>query len=74
MTKVRDENLLKLFGNNVRRLRETKDLSQEQLAEDASISQTQVARIEGGTLNTTISTLYALKKALDCDINEFFMV
>ena len=61
-----------MLGENVKNLRLARNLSQEYLAEDAKISQTSIARIERGKLNTSISTLYALMKALQAEANEFF--
>ena len=65
MTKIRDTDLLVRFGKNLRMLRESRKLSQEQLAIDADIPISQVGRIERGKLNTTISTLFSLAQALN---------
>ena len=72
MHKIRNEDVMKLFGNNVQKLRISKGFTQEYLAEEAKISQVQIARIESGKLNTSISTLVSLAKALDVEIGEFF--
>ena len=72
MHKVRNEEVMKLFGNNVQRLRIAKGFTQEFLAEEAGISQVQVARIESGKLNTSISTVVAISKALGIEISELF--
>lgn len=72
MHKVRDVHVMQTFGKNVLRLRLKNGLTQEQLAEEAGISQVQVARIESGKLNTSISTLVVLSKALKSSIGEFF--
>lgn len=62
-----------LFGKNLKRLREAKGYTQEYLAEEAKISHVQIARMETGKLNTSISNLYVLSKALNCEFNEFFL-
>lgn len=67
---VRNDELLKRIGSNIRRLREEKGMSQEKLAELADISQVQVARIEAGRNNVTISTLWAICEALGSDVKS----
>lgn len=74
MHKVRNEKVMSLFGKNVLRIRIEKGLTQEQLAEEAKISQVQVARIESGRLNTSISTVSAIADALGVQEGELFKV
>ena len=64
MTKVRDINLISQFGSNLKKLREGKELSQEDLANDADIPINQVGRIERGEINPSLSTLNSIAKAL----------
>lgn len=63
---------MSLFGKNVLRIRTEKGLTQEQLAEEAKISQVQIARIESGKLNTSISTVSAIADALGVQEGELF--
>lgn len=72
MTKIRDNGFLKRFGENLRRLRELKGLSQEELYFKANLSKNQVGNIERGEVNTTISTANALAQALGVDLPELF--
>lgn len=72
MHKVRNNEVMVLFGKNVRRIRIEQNKTQEQLAEDAKISQVQIARIESGKLNTSISTVAALALALQVNEGDFF--
>lgn len=72
MHKVRSEEVMKLFGSNVQNIRLSKGLTQEQLAEEAKISQVQVARIESGKLNTSISTVSAIANALGVNEGDLF--
>jgi transcriptional regulator with XRE-family HTH domain len=65
MNKIRNTELLLTFGQNLRKLRENKSISQEELAYRADIPISQVGRIERGEVNTTISTLYSIAKALE---------
>jgi transcriptional regulator with XRE-family HTH domain len=70
--KVRNNEVMVLFGKNVRKIRIEQNKTQEQLAEDAKISQVQIARIESGKLNTSISTVAALALALQVNEGDFF--
>ncbi len=63
---------MKIFGKNVHDIRLSKGYTQEYLAEEAKISQVQVARIESGKLNTSISTVASLAIALNVEVGEFF--
>lgn len=72
MHKVRSEKVMSTFGKNVLRIRLENGLTQEQLADEAGISQVQVARIESGKLNTSISTVVAIADALNTDIGNLF--
>jgi transcriptional regulator with XRE-family HTH domain len=67
-----DKTLLLLFGSNVRKIRITRGKTQEQLADDIGASQVQIARIENGTVNTTVFYIFALSKALNVDAGDFF--
>jgi transcriptional regulator with XRE-family HTH domain len=73
VTKIRDNSFLKRFGENLRRLRESKGLSQEELYFRANLSKNQVGNIERGEVNTTISTAYALAQALEIKVSELFL-
>lgn len=73
MHKIRNEQIIQKVGKNLRRIRSEKGLTQEQLAEESSVSQVQIARIESGKLNTTISTVAALASAMKVDIADFFL-
>jgi len=72
VTKIRDNSFLKRFGENLRRLRESKGLSQEELYFRANLSKNQVGNIERGEVNTTISTAYALAQALEVELPVLF--
>ena len=54
----------KLVGRNVRRIRQEKDLTQEQLAELSGFSQQYLSGLEQGRRNPTIVSLYELATAL----------
>jgi predicted transcriptional regulator len=55
---------MKAFGLHLKKVRESKGLTQEELAYKADVAVSSVGRIETGTLNTTISTIVILSRAL----------
>ncbi|WP_454802840.1 helix-turn-helix domain-containing protein [Mucilaginibacter phyllosphaerae] len=56
------------MGRRIRELRLSRGLSQEQLGNIAGIAVSQVGRIERGEINTTLSTLVIIAKALDASV------
>jgi transcriptional regulator with XRE-family HTH domain len=54
----------KLVGENVRRIRLKKGLTQEQFAEVSGFSQQYISGLEQGRRNPTVVTLYELARAL----------
>lgn len=60
------------FGMNLKALREERNLSQTKLEAIAGLSKNQVWRIENGEVNTTISNLKLLAKALNVDVAQLF--
>ena len=63
---------IKALGRRIIELRQAKSLSQETLANLADIPVNQVGRIERGEINTTVSTVYAIAKALKLNVPELF--
>ncbi|RZA02896.1 MAG: XRE family transcriptional regulator [Sphingobacteriaceae bacterium] len=61
---------MKAFGKRVRELRKKQGLTMEKLAALASIDYRQLSYIELGEVNITISSIYALAKALGISISE----
>lgn len=57
---------LKSFGQNVRRLRVARSLTQEALAERAELNIRTVQKIEAGELNILLTTLHRIQTALGC--------
>src|SRR5665213_1288244 len=56
--------LLAHVGRRVRELREAHNLSQVEVAQAAGVSARQLARLEAGTANLTLTTLEAIAGAL----------
>jgi len=69
---IRDINFLEAFGKELRRLRHTKNLSQEALADLADLSTSQIGRIERGKINPSICTLKKIAEALGVKMSEMF--
>ena len=61
---------IKALGRRIIELRQSKSLSQETLANLADIPVNQIGRIERGEINTTVSTVYAIAKALDIELRQ----
>lgn len=61
-----------LVARNIRRLRVSRELSQENLAVDAGIDRTYVSRLERELENPTVAVLEKLATALGVDISAFF--
>lgn len=60
--------LTERFGENVRRLRVTINISQETLAFRADIHRTQISNFEGGSRMPRLDTLVKLAAALDVEM------
>lgn len=61
------------MGQNLRRLRLDRGLSQESLAHDAGVAPSFLSQIENGKRRFTITLLHALATALRTPITEFFV-
>ncbi len=66
----KDKHLLEL-GNQIRELRKSKGLSQEQLALQAEVDRSYVGGIERGERNVSFLTLVKIAECLGCDIAKF---
>lgn len=70
MINIKNKELVVAVGNRIRDLRKERNISQEDLANEAEIPLSQIGRIERGETNPTISTLYVLAQALKVDIKS----
>jgi transcriptional regulator with XRE-family HTH domain len=61
---------LKQLGNNIRRERMTKGMSQQQLAEFADLNIRNVQRIEAGEIDALLTTVVRISKALSCPLER----
>jgi transcriptional regulator with XRE-family HTH domain len=74
MIHLKNKRLITAFGKRVRKLRQERNLSMRHLADLANVEYTQIAKIEAGKINTTISTAYAISKALDISLPDMFQL
>ena len=72
MINLKSKKLITAFGKRVRKLRLEKGISMRYLADLADVDYTQISKIETGKINTTISTAYAISKALDISLDKLF--
>jgi transcriptional regulator with XRE-family HTH domain len=64
---ISKELFIKNFGVHIRQLREKKNMSQQDLANDCSISKRQIGRIERGEISTSLGTLVIIANALEIE-------
>ncbi len=65
---------LKLIGNNIRKLRQLKSLSQEGLAEVADLDRTYVSSVERGERNVSAINLKKIADALEVAPAQLFFI
>jgi HTH-type transcriptional regulator/antitoxin HipB len=56
------------LANSIRRIRKIQGLSQTALAEKAGVTQATISRIEKGSKDTSIGTLFLLFSAMNVDL------
>ena len=61
--------LLKL-GEHIRTIRVSKNITQEQLANEIGTEISQISRIERGIISTSITNLHNISKVLDIPLKE----
>lgn len=64
--------ILMNFGNKVRELRKSKNLSQETLAHKANLHRTYIGMIERAEKNVTLINIQKIANALEINIKELF--
>ncbi len=65
-----DEQLINAFGKVLKRLRESKGLSQEALAHAIGSHATHISRLENGHKQPTLTTLFKLADNLDTELED----
>jgi putative transcriptional regulator len=60
------------IGNNLRRLRMSRDLTQDEVAKAIEVTRATVLAIEKGDYNPSLELAFRLANFLGADINEIF--
>ena len=71
-TYAMNDDILKRFGLTIKRLRESKGISQEKLGEISDLHRTYIGMIERAERNITLKNIEKLAKALGTDISKIF--
>lgn len=61
------------FGENLRRIRTSRGMTQNTLSELTGIKLGQISKIERNDADTKLSTIYKLLEALDCSADTLFL-
>lgn len=69
---VSEDKFLIDLGLRIKKIRESKNLTQENLANDCDIPKSQITRIEKAKINTTVKTLIKISNALGVDFKDLF--
>ena len=70
MSNNRDEKILKVFGANLKKLREAKGLTTREFADIAEIAYSQVWTLESGQGDPSLTTLLAIARALEVSLDK----
>ena len=62
------EELQKIIGSRIKQLRESKGVTQQDLAAMCNFEKGNMSRLEAGRTNPTITTLYKISQALNVKI------
>jgi transcriptional regulator with XRE-family HTH domain len=66
------EEVLKIFGQQLKRIRESKGITAAELARLTFMDRPHMTRLEKGGTNPTLTTLIKLADALDIELIELF--
>lgn len=72
MRKKVDTTYLILFGRNLKKIRESKNITQAQLAIDCDCDVSVISRIERGVVNTSLFNLKLISLALNIPLKDLF--
>jgi transcriptional regulator with XRE-family HTH domain len=61
---------VKAFGTHIRRLRDARNLSQQELADLSDLTKMTIQRIENGKTAASLDTQIALAKALELSLSQ----
>jgi transcriptional regulator with XRE-family HTH domain len=69
---LQEKKFLISIGSILKEIRMQKNLSQENLANDADIPINQIGRIERAEINTSLLTIFKITNALEISVSDFF--
>jgi DNA-binding XRE family transcriptional regulator len=69
---VRNKKVLVKFGLHLRKLREGKGLSQQELADFAEVDKTTINNLEHSKFNPKLDTIISIAQALGITLKEIF--
>ncbi|MBS9766697.1 MAG: helix-turn-helix transcriptional regulator [Flavobacteriaceae bacterium] len=69
---LKDEIFLREFGNQIREVRRSKNITQEVLANTINVDISQISRLERGVLNASVSLVKDISVALDMELKTIF--
>jgi len=69
---MNEQKLMKAFGRRVAEVRKSRDITQQQLAEDIGMSIVAIAYIETGKRWARLATLNKIAKRLEVNISDLF--
>lgn len=70
---MKNKEAILAFGANLRRIRNEKGYSQQQLADDAGMSKMTIFKIESGKMNCSIDIYFTLCKTLEIEPEELIV-
>lgn len=65
-------NFKKALGQNIRKIRQMENMTQETIYLESGISRSHIAMIESGKRDVTISALFKISRALGVDLKSIF--
>ncbi|GAW88676.1 XRE family transcriptional regulator [Flavobacterium psychrophilum] len=69
---ISEEVFIIRLGTQIRKIREQKNLSQQNLADLCNVPKSTIARVERAEVNVTIKTLLKIANAIEISPTEFF--
>jgi transcriptional regulator with XRE-family HTH domain len=67
-----DEKGLQAFAEHLKTVRAKQGFTQEELSHKSGLALSQIARIETARTNPTLSTVFAIAKALNVELKDLF--
>ena len=70
----KDQKLLEHFGENLKKIRAAKDISQEHFAYEAGFSRSYYTEVENGKRNISLLNIVKIANLLDVELNELLQL